>query len=125
MPVATPHDVALRLGRDMDAAEVPQVEALLSDAETLILTRLPDLYARIEYGLLATEVVVLVEATAVLRVLRNPAGIRSQTADAYSVSYDNRAASGNLNLTPEEWRLLGVRTGLGVLRPFLPPAAWW
>ncbi|WP_165939785.1 Gp19/Gp15/Gp42 family protein [Saccharopolyspora aridisoli] len=117
--------MALRLGRDLDEAEVPQVAALLSDAETLILTRLPDLYARIEHGLLATEVVVLVEATAVIRVLRNPEGIRSQTADAYSVSYDTRAASGKLDLAPQEWRLLGVRTGLSVLRPFLPPAAWW
>ncbi|GAA2812820.1 hypothetical protein GCM10010470_55320 [Saccharopolyspora taberi] len=117
--------MALRLGRDLGETEVPQVEALLSDAETLILTRLPDLYARIEHGRLAAEVVVLVEATAVMRVLRNPAGIRSQSADAYSVSYDERAASGNLDLKPEEWRLLGVRSGLFVIRPVLPPAAWW
>ncbi|WP_344684635.1 Gp19/Gp15/Gp42 family protein [Saccharopolyspora taberi] len=125
MAVATAQDVALRLGRDLGETEVPQVEALLSDAETLILTRLPDLYARIEHGRLAAEVVVLVEATAVMRVLRNPAGIRSQSADAYSVSYDERAASGNLDLKPEEWRLLGVRSGLFVIRPVLPPAAWW
>lgn len=125
MAVATPQDVALRLGRELDETEHPQVEALLADAETLILTRLPDLHARTEHGRLATEVVVLVEATAVIRVLRNPAGIRSQSADAYSVSYDDRAASGHLDLTPEEWRLLGVRSGLFVLRPVLPTAFWW
>jgi hypothetical protein len=76
MAVATPQDVALRLGRDLDETDRPQVEALLSDAETLILTRIPDLHARIEHGRLAREVVVLVEATAATQQIQAQSGVR-------------------------------------------------
>ncbi|GAA4852435.1 phage Gp19/Gp15/Gp42 family protein [Saccharopolyspora rosea] len=125
MAVATPQDVALRLGRELAEAEVTQVQVLLADAETLIQTRIPDLHTRLATGRLAEDVVVLVEAAAVARVLRNPAGIRSQSAEAYSVDYDTRAASGFLELRPDEWRMLGVRSGLFTVAPVLPRRAAW
>lgn len=124
MAVASPQDVAARLGRALQPPEAAQVAVLLADAETLILTRLPDLHTRIEHGVLACEVVVLVEASAVARVVRIPAGIRAQRAESYAVDYDTDSATG-LEILPEEWRLLGLRTGLFTIRPVLPRPAMW
>ena len=105
MATATSQDVESRLGRPLDESEVALAETLLGDVELLIKSK-----AR-NFDALDPDIVVMVEATAVARVLRNPDGIRSQSADEFSYTVDSRVASGYLNLLPDEWALLGIGRG--------------
>ncbi|QUH01455.1 hypothetical protein HUO13_12100 [Saccharopolyspora erythraea] len=107
MATATPQDVESRLGRPFEDGEAERAATLLSDVELLIQSRLSDLTS-VDPGLL-----VMVEATAVARVLRNPDGIREQNAESFGYTLDTRVASGYLTVLDTEWRLLGVRRGYG------------
>ncbi|RTL64435.1 MAG: hypothetical protein EKK42_24490 [Pseudonocardiaceae bacterium] len=120
MSYATTDDVAARLGRQLDPAELTIVSARLDDVERLIRTRVPDLDVRVSSGALSAAVVVMVEADAVLRVVRNPDGVVSETDGNYSRQLNHAAATGVLSLLPEEWRLLKVRGAFVVLRSELP-----
>lgn len=121
MPFATPQDVAGRLGRELTEAETTQTPILLSDAELLIRSRVPDLDERVQAGTLAEPVVVMVEAYAVARVLRNPEGFRQEQDGDYMYTLDSRVASGRLAILDEEWRLLGVSAGAFTITPYLNP----
>ncbi|AEI11820.1 Gp19/Gp15/Gp42 family protein [Cellulomonas gilvus] len=111
---ATPDDVEVRLGRPL--TDPAQAVALLRDAEVLIRSRVLDLAARVadEPGFL--DVVVMVEANAVVRVLRNPEGLRAVTVtvDDGSVTRtrDQATSDGALRITDDEWDLLAP-VGLG------------
>lgn len=105
MAVATTQDVADRLGRPLDESELPLAETLLGDVELLIRSK-----AR-NFDALDADAVKMVEATAVARVLRNPDGVRSQSADEFSYTVDSRVASGYLQLLNSEWALLGIGRG--------------
>jgi hypothetical protein len=118
-------DVAARLGRPLADTERGQVQALLDDAETIIRARVPDLDDRVDAGRLAPAVVRLVLVAVVLRVVRNPGGYRSETAGDYSYTMDGRAASGALQVMPDEWRLLGVGDGAFTIAPHTRRAWPW
>jgi hypothetical protein len=103
-------DVQSRLGRPLTADEQPQVETLLEDAEIEIKERIPDLDTK------ATDEdflrkVVKVEASAVVRLIRNPDGYTSETDGDYTYQINYRLASGELTITPKEWSLLGLSSG--------------
>lgn len=119
MALATPDDVAARLGRELSAEELRLCAALLDDAERMLISRVPELLARVADGRLARVDVELVESTMVLRVVRNPSGYRSETAGDYGYTVDIRAAAGFLTVLPQEWRLVGVRGGAFTIAPFL------
>ena len=55
--------------------------------------------------------VVQVEADAVLRLVRNPDGYASETDGTYGYTFSRAVASGELEITPEEWARLGVHKG--------------
>lgn len=114
-------DVRARLGRPLSDAEHELAAVLLEDAENLIRARIPDLDARIGDGRIRRELVVMVEANAVVRVLRNPGGFRSESAGDYSYTIDTRAAAGYLTIPDTDWRLFGVTTGAFTIRPAFPP----
>ncbi len=128
MSYANVADVEARLGRPLTDAERDLAAVLLEDAETLIRAKIPDLDERIADGRLRREVVVMIEANAVVRVLRNPGGYRSETAGDYSYTLDTRAAAGYLTIPDSDWRLLGVRPGAFTIRPAFPrqpcPTRW-
>lgn len=114
MSIANVSDVATRLGRPIsDPDEVAQVTAWLDDVQTLIASRIPDIDARIAAGNPSAQVVVMVQANAVVRKVRNPDGKQNERIDDYSYGYSAEAARGELYLTDDEWSLLGAGGSAG------------
>lgn len=111
MATASSSDVQDRLGRHLTEDEASQVETLLSDTEILIKAKIPDLDDKIADGDLDQSTVIMVEASAVARLMRNPDGYTTESDGTYSYQINWRLASGSLQITDHEWRLLGVSTG--------------
>lgn len=114
MSYATPADVQVRMpeGTSIDTA---YVQALLDDAELLIKSKIPDLDTRVATGDILVDLVVMVEANMVMRVIRNPDGFVQETDGNYSYSISYAVASGLLEVTDKEWGLLGLQTGIGLI----------
>lgn len=116
MAYAKASDVNERLvGRDLDDEESVIVETRLDDAEELIRLRVPDIDDKVASGEIRERLVVMVEAEAVLRLIRNPDGYSQETDGNYSYSISAAVASGRLEIRPEEWRLLGVRSSIALV----------
>jgi len=127
---ATVEDVSKRLGRPITAqAEIDQVNAWLADVEQIILARIPDLDERVTEGQPPSGVVVMVEANAVVRKVRNPEGKQNERIDDYSYGLNADAARGELFLTDDEWNLLlpGGSDGAFTIRPAgrVPGPGYW
>lgn len=110
MPYATVEDVQTRFGRTLTTPETAQVTAWIGDVEAQVEQRLPTLADQIVAGNPSAVVVKAVVANAVIRVLRNPEGLRQRqfSIDDYSESatVDNVLSAGLLYLTDDEWNLL-------------------
>lgn len=104
----TPADIEARF-RSLTAAEEPIAEALIDDAWSVLLMVIPDLEARIAAGSASPGAVTFVVSAMVLRVLRNPEGIRQWSVDDASFTRDNTISAGGLYASADEVRLL---TGL-------------
>ena len=112
MANATSTDVAVRWGKalaDLDAETVALIEVRLGDVERMIKRRITDLAAQISAGDIDVEDVKQVEADAVLRLVRNPDGYLSESDGNYTYMLKSELASGKLEITSEEWEILGVR----------------
>lgn len=117
MTYAQAADVSARLGRELTPEETNLVTTRLADAERM-LSRKVDLAAGIAAGTLDEADVVQVESEMVLRLVRNPEGVVSETDGTYTYMLSQRVASGKLEVLPEEWAILGVRSsGPFVLYP--------
>lgn len=119
-------DVSTRLGRTIsDAAEVAQVNAWISDVESMIHTRIPGFA-----DLVGADAVPLSEAkrvvcNAVLRKIKNPDGKKDESLPGeYSFGLNPEAARGELFLTDEEWADITPMssTGAFTIRPGATPA---
>lgn len=114
MAYATTDDVAPgRLGRAFnDADEEAFAAALLEDLEDDIKTRIPDLDAQVTAvpPTIPEARLVKIEARAVVRVLKNPDGYKQESDGDYAYTLGSALASGELALTADEWRQLGVYT---------------
>lgn len=100
-------DVSDRLGRAVsDAAEIQQIETWIEDAGRLILRRIPDLATRVAAGTIDRADVVMVEAQAVVRKVKNPDGKQNERIDDYSYGLVKDAARGEVFITDDEWDLL-------------------
>lgn len=128
MPLASTTDVQNRLGRDLTPTETTIATALLADAEAELRSRVPLLQERLDSGLLDPALVVRVLCAMVLRVLRNPEGLRqqSESIDDYTRSWtvDSARSAGALYLDPSEIELLlpapaGLRVGTVQLGTYL------
>lgn len=95
--------------RPLTAEESPVAEALIDDAWAVLLATVPDVDARMASGATSRELVISVVSAMVLRVLRNPNGIRSWSVDDYSETRDNSVAAGSLFVSPDEVALLTGR----------------
>lgn len=126
MAYAQASDVAARLGRTLTTDETTQVAALLGDAEIEIRTRIPDLDTRAEDPDYLAKLV-MVEASAVARLVRNPDGHIAETDGNYSYQLNWRLNTGALEITAREWQLLGVSSGVSALdvRPRTPFERAW
>jgi hypothetical protein len=114
--------------RSLTAAEQTVAEALLDDAWAVLLMTIPDLEDRITAGTVSDEAITFVVSAMVLRVLRNPNGVRSWSVDDYSETRDNSLSAGSLYASPDEVRLLtgrasSLRRGAFSVVPAQPASA--
>ncbi len=123
MAYATAEDVSARWTQPLDDAEKAVVNTRLEDAELLIKARIPDLDDKVLSGEIQEGIVVMVEAEAVLRLIRNPEGYVTETDGGYSYQLSDKVASGELNIQPREWALLGVKGGVYTIS-VLPQMPW-
>jgi hypothetical protein len=106
----TTADVEVRLMRPLTAAESAAAGAWIDDLEAEIAQRIPDVDALIVLGTVREAAVRRVVSQAVIRVLRNPEGLRTVTTgidDATETrTVDGSLSSGALFLTSDEWDLI-------------------
>lgn len=102
-------DVAALLARELSTEETALIERRLAQVERMILRRIPDLADQIEDETISLADVIDIEAEAVLRLVRNPEGLYSETDGNYSYQFNRETASGKLEILPHEWETLGVR----------------
>jgi hypothetical protein len=118
-PVVVP-DLEARF-RPLTDDEGAIAQALLDDAWAILLTQKPNLDAQLTAGDIAPEIVTFVVSAMVLRVLRNPNGVRQWSVGDYSETRDNTISGGSLYLTPDELGLLSpAGTGSGAAFTITP-----
>lgn len=130
--LASPDDVA-ELWRALSTEETALARTLIRYASAILRRRVTDLDARVASGDVGADLVALVVARMVLRVMQSPAGgVKSQTVGPYSVTYDTAAAARHLVLDPDDLALLAPvpstptsPVGSIRLRPGLHGASWW
>lgn len=94
------------LGRTLSGDELRQAEFFLKSVEAAIISRVPDMAARLASGAVAQELLESVIAGVVVRKLTNPDGKMSERIDDYSYQRYPDAAKASLWLTDDEWALL-------------------
>jgi hypothetical protein len=99
------------LWRPLKPAEEIVVDNQLAKASRLVRRLVPDVDARIAADTLDAEVVGDVVVDMVLRVMRNPEGMRSEEIDGYSYTRDTALSAGALYLSDDELALLKAPAG--------------
>ena len=122
MSIATVEDVQDRLKRPLADEERAWAKTLLGDVEAMVRRRIPDLVEKAAADEHWRETLVMVEANAVLRVLRNPEGYRQETEGNYGYSLSAAVASGHLFVMSSEWDNLGYRAGAWTITPVVRTA---
>ena len=110
--------------RPLSTAEQTVATALLGDAWLLLKLADSTIETRLDAdpATLDDELVKMVLANMVLRVLRNPDGVRQESIQDYSVTHDAATASGMLTVTDAELDLLSgdpdaASSGAFTIRP--------
>lgn len=106
-PFATSEDVAAQW-RPLTDDQVLIVDELLDYASAILRQRVGLIDDRLADGTLDPVLVRGVAVAMVLRVMRNPDGIRQRTAGAVSVTFDDARAAG-IDPTPSELSMLAPR----------------
>jgi hypothetical protein len=96
--------------RPFGPREIPHVQAALDRAEREV-ARAVDVAARITSGLTTAEDARDAIVSMVVRMMRNPGGVRSQSSGPFSQVIDASVASGRLEITRAERRMLGMAAG--------------
>ena len=115
MAYAQFEDVQARYHLPIEDAMRPLVEARLEDAEQKIRVRIPALDDWIDQGRVALSTVIRVCADAVIRLVRNPDGYISETDGSYTYQMAWDSGGSDLRITPDEWRDLGIGSGIRVV----------
>lgn len=109
------------LWQPVPTAQAPRVTALIGMASRRIRAAFPDIDARIASGGIDVDLVSDVATAMVVRVLRNPEGLREVSVDDYRAVRDSTLSSGELGLTDAELELLAPTAaaagGLGTIVP--------
>ncbi|MFT9642294.1 Gp19/Gp15/Gp42 family protein [Mycobacteroides abscessus] len=121
MTYAEPSDVSGRLGRSLDASEATMVSTRLNDAELIIKSRIPDLDDQIDDDKIDVDLVKMIEANSVVRLVRNPNAYTGETDGNYTYQINWKTATGELEILDNEWALLGISQAMFVIAPLLPP----
>jgi hypothetical protein len=139
LPLAAIGDVAAQFGT-LTAAQEGLAGHLVRAASALLRARAAQANVFIDTdiagGRLDPELAALTVANMVLRVMRNPSGLRSETTGPFARTYDTTAAAGLLVVT--DYDLTAITTavavpdglgalGIGTIRvlPGLAPTPWW
>lgn len=134
-PLAAVGDVSAQFGT-LTGAQEGIVSFLLRAASAMIRHAYPYIDVQIAAGRVDPDLAALAVANMILRVLRNPNGLRSETVGPFSRSYDTGTAAGLLVITSTEAGLL-VPTpvladgspigGIGTIRvqPGMAPPPHW
>lgn len=101
-PLATVEDVQRFYESPITADAESRVQGLLDAAEAKLLRQRRGLRSWIEDGSVDAELVTWALVSAVLRVLRNPAGYASESVGDLSYRLSTAAATGLLTFTAEE-----------------------
>lgn len=108
---ATIDDVRDEYNGEIPADSEAYVARKLAAAELIVQRAVGgDIAAYIASGKTSAAEVRLVLCDMVIRLLRNPGGVRTETAGPFSRTIDQSVASGNLWLTRDDKRKLGLRT---------------
>lgn len=123
-PLAAIGDVSAQYG-SMTPAEESLAGWLLRAASNMIRSRRPLIDQQITDGLVSADLAALAVTNMVLRVLRNPSGLRSETVGPFSRAYDTRYAAGLLVFTDDESDLItpGDTDAVASVNQFRPKAA--
>lgn len=104
--------------RPLADSEKSNAQALLDDAWAIANAQVPLLNSSLDGGNVSPEVVRAVVSAMVIRVLRNPDGVRTWSVDDYSQTRDNSVSAGALYLSPDELALIGASIGQRRRRAF-------
>jgi hypothetical protein len=124
-PFAAVGDVGAQYG-PMTAAEESLAGWLLRAASNMVRSRRPTIDQQIAAGLVSQDMAALAVTNMVLRVMRNPSGLRSETVGPFSRSYDTTVAAGLLVFTDDEEQLIspiGTESYRPAIGQFTPRAA--
>lgn len=120
MAYAVTSDVTKRWAHEPSSEEATLIDTRLEDVERMIKRRIPDLDAKVVSGDIVKDDLIQVEADAVLRLVRNPEGYRSESDGDYTYELQRDLATGRLTILADEWFSLGVRrTGFAIIVPNL------
>lgn len=122
-PLAATGHVAEQFGA-LTPDQETLVKALIRAASAMVRARIPLVDTMIADGRLNPDLVALAITNMVLRVLRNPAGLRSEAVGPFSRAYDTKYAAGQLVLGEEELGLLTPVVVDPLLAPFPVGTAW-
>lgn len=111
-------------GLDIPDHARADVEALAARAERRLHQRVPSLTRRLHEGTTDEDTVADVVTDMVLRVIRNPEGLTTETAEGFSYRTDWAAASGRLHVTREDITHLGIRPHPHIGTIHTTPPAW-
>lgn len=139
-PLAAIGDVVGQFG-ELTAAQEGITSFLLRAASAMVRHQHPYISTQIAAGRLDADVVALAVSNMVLRVLRNPNGLKAETVGPFSRTFDTTTAAGLLAITATEEGMLtpapatttGTYGGIGTIRvtPGLAPPVhrprrgWW
>lgn len=113
-PLAAVGDVVAQYGT-MTAAQEGLTSWLLRAASSLVRARYPLIDSWIAAGRIDPNVVALAVANMILRVLRNPGGLRAETVGPFSRTYDTGDAAGLLVVSAQEAAMFVPTRPAGVL----------
>jgi hypothetical protein len=120
---ATASDATDRWGRAASPEELTLIGTRLGDVERMITRRFTKVGLVLADEIASNNVdvddVIQVEADAVLRLARNPDGYQSETDGQYTYQMLDGLSTGQLEILPYEWDILGITkdTGMFVLVP--------
>lgn len=104
-PLAVVGDVSAQHG-SMGLAEESLAGWLLRNASNMLRGQRPLIDQQIREGKISRDMAALAVTNMVLRVLRNPQGLRSETVGPFSRSWDTTTAAGLLVVTNDELALV-------------------
>ncbi len=106
-PYALKEDVAV-LYRPLSGPEEAMVTALIEHASAMLRARFPSLDQKITDGDIDPSQAKVAVVNMVLRVIRNPGGLKSETVGPFSRSWDTGSGNGLLTITDAETSLFGI-----------------